>query len=83
MVTIQLNERIIQIVSVANGIKASRLCSVLACEYLGLTGKEIRDYLIHMIRNNELVEIEFTLPNGRNESIILPSGSQFRGVSVK
>ena len=78
---IPLPERIHQIVTGHTGIKASRLCAQLATEYLNLTGKEIRMTLITMIANKEVVEIEYTLPNGKNDAIILEKGSEFKGVN--
>lgn len=78
---IPLPERIHQIISGHKGIKASRLCAHLATEYVGLSQKEIRTTLIVMVMTHELYEIEYTLPDNTNESIILPNGSRFRGDS--
>ena len=76
-----LNTRIHQIIDGHNGVKASRLCANLAVEYIELTGRQIRMELITMIANGELYEIEYTLPNHKNESLILPKGSRIRGTN--
>lgn len=78
---IPLPERIHQIVTGHKGIKASKLCAELAVEYIGLTAKEIRTTVIVMVMMNELYEIEYTLPDHINESIVLPIGSQYKGSS--
>lgn len=76
-----LPERIHSIITGHKGIKASRLCAQLSTEYLSMSNPEIKSVLIMMIRMNELYKIEYTLPDGTNESIILPVGSILRGVS--
>lgn len=78
---IPIEDRIIQIITGHDGIKASRLCAELACEYLKLSGPDIRKTVISVIQNEELVEIEYILPNGRHESLLLPNGTRIRGIS--
>jgi len=78
---IPLPERIHQLINGHDGIKASRLCAELATGYIHLTSKEIRWTVITMIANGEIYEIEYTLPNHKNESLLLPKGSEFKGVN--
>lgn len=76
---IPLPERIHQIINGSNGTKASFLCATLAVEYLAMTGPEIRKTVITMIASGELVEIEYRLPNLKNESLLLPAGTRVMG----
>lgn len=78
---IPLPERIHQIIDGHSGIKASRLCASLAVEFLKVTLADIRMTVITMIANGEIYEIEYLLPSGKNESLLLPVGSKFKGVS--
>lgn len=74
-------ERVHQLVDNTGGIKATKLCAQLSCEYLSLTSNQIRSSVITMIRVGELVEIEYILPNYKNESLLLPRGTVVTGVS--
>lgn len=78
---IPIPERIHQIVSGTNGVKASKLCATLAVEYLASTKPEVRAIIITMVKMNELVEVEYRLPNLQNESLLLPAGSRIMGWS--
>lgn len=76
-----LPERIHRYIAGTNGIKASHLCAELAVEYIHLSKKEIKMTIITMIANKEIYEIEYTLPGGTNESLLLPIGSKLMGTN--
>lgn len=76
-----IQERIHQIIDGHSGIKASRLCAHLSTEYLELTKVEIKKTIITMIHSGELYEIEYTLPGYISESLLLPRGSEVKGIS--
>lgn len=78
----ELEARIIELVEGHKGIKASWLCSQLTGEYIDKSALEIKMTIITMIANKRIYEIEYTLPNKReNESLLLPVGSEFKGVN--
>lgn len=79
---IPLPERIHQLVSTQNGIKASRLCAQMSSEYPSMTGKEIRQTLITMINSGEILEIEYIVEGHKNEALLLPVGARIMGMSV-
>ena len=78
---VPIKDRIIQIVTPSTGIRASFLCASLSCEYLTMVKRDIRLAIFELVEAGEIVELEYTLPNYQNESLILPKGSVFRGVS--
>ena len=77
----RLNKRILSIVGSHEGIRATELCAVLTSLFLEIEPQSIKLVIIEMIANHEIIEIEYTLPTGRNESILLPSGSEFKGTN--
>lgn len=73
-----IKEYILRVVTASHGIVASRLCAQLASDYLDYTKGFIRNTIIDMSIKGEIFEIEYILPNGKNESLFLPKGSSVR-----
>lgn len=78
---IPLPERIHNLVDTQNGIKASRLCSLMSGEYIAMSNREIRDTLITMINSGEIIEVEYIVDGHKNEALLLPKGARIMGIS--
>ena len=76
-----LSKKILSIIESYEGIRATELCTVLTSLFLEIEPQSIKLVIIEMIANHEIMEIEYTLPTGRNESILLPRGSEFKGTN--
>lgn len=60
--TITIRERILQIVLSHKGINSAQLSARLATEFISLTIRDIMDEIDSMIKDGELVEIDFEMP---------------------
>jgi hypothetical protein len=66
MVTIR--ERILQIVIAKRGINSAELSAKLVTEFTGMSIREVMDSIDSVVKDNELIELEFEIP-GDNYSV--------------
>lgn len=74
MNNIELENRIISLVSSRNGMKGIDLSLAISSEFMSLTNNEILDTIFDLIESGDLVEVEYELASMpyRSKSFILP-----------
>lgn len=73
----RLRNRILEIVNPSTGIKGMELATILANEFHPLTTEKILQEIFDLIKEGELIEIEYQLStmDYRTKSFILPKGT--------
>lgn len=73
---------VLAIVHGRSGIRGSELMALLATEFIGWEPLQLRAIPAELVRAQELVEIEYMLPNQiKSDSFFLPAGSMIMGYS--
>jgi len=65
---ITIRERILQIIIGHKGINSAQLSARLATEFIGMTIREIMDEIDSVVKDSEVIEIDFEIP-GDNYSV--------------
>ena len=75
----QLSQRIIDLITSQQGIKAVDLTVKLATEFLDVTNSEIIDVIMKLLSSGDIIELQYTLPHMqyRVKSIYFPKGTEF------
>lgn len=77
-----IKARILQIVTIRKGLKASHLLSVITMDFQHTEKSILRKCLLDLLVKGEIEEIEIIYPDRSNEGFLVPVGTQFRAKGI-
>ncbi len=71
-----LKDQVINLIESNSGLKGADLVNRLMSLNLSLSKNDILDLIFDTVQEEELVEIEYVLPNNISKSFLLPKGTK-------
>lgn len=74
----RVKEKIIHLVNSHEGIKSQNLLAIISSEFLALANKELSEILLEVIKEGEILEIEYIVLGKKSRSFFLPRNTEVR-----
>lgn len=74
----RVKEKIIHLVNSHEGIKSQNLLAILSSDYIAIQNTELNEILLEVIKEGEILEIEYIVLGKKSRSFFLPKNTEIR-----